>query len=201
MYSRVKDLSCWDSESVVIKGKVKNIKKFKTKKEKLGMSIIIKDFKGDEIQAIFWEDNFIKFQTYIRKYEIYEFRKFRIQCVRNKYFNQTQHEYEIIILPKTIIKKAEESFFVNVKDKELECVNIIEKKKCKRKRKFKEKKQFYNLKNEQQNITDFFEPVSKRRKIINEDVEQSVVIDEKQTNDKKNLNKHQPMITNYFKSL
>ena len=201
MYSSVKDLTCWDSESVVIKGKVEVIKKFKTKKEKLGMTIIIKDLKGDEIQAIFWSDNFIKFQNDIEKSETYEFRKFKIQCVRNKYFNQTQHDYEILILNKTVITKIEESSFIKVKDKKLECIKVIEKKKRKRKRKFKEMKQFYNLKNEQKVITDFFEPVAKRKKVqlVDDCVENSNVVDKEEKNGSKNLKNYQPIITNFFK--
>ena len=195
MYTQIKTLSSWHKNDILMQAKVTHINCFKTKTEKLIMNIIIQDMHGSDIHVLFWNDLVKKFKKEIKLYQTYEFSKFNIQRIKNQLYNKTNHKYKINVTSETIIKKVIPSFIVDDGDKKVNCIKL--KKKINNKVKTNKKKitikEFYNITNPQKTIIDFFEPKSKKKKIMNN---QKI-----KNNEIKNKNADeimQPIITNFF---
>ena len=188
MYSKIQTLNNWSNSNISIKGKVQAIKHFKTYTNKEAMSIKIKDVDNTEIHCIFWQNVYHKFKKIIQQHKTYAFKHFRIQKVRYPRFNQTQHDYEIIVTDKTTVKKVVESVIVKVKKQQVECVQLHKRKRDK-KRKLPELKRFYGLKCPQTQLTDFYRINNKKQKISKMKTNKII----------QNCNNKQPMITNFFK--
>ena len=189
MYSKIQTLNNRSGSNISIKGKVQGIRHFKIFTNKEAMSIKIKDADDTEIHCIFWPDVYHKFKNTIQKHKSYAFKHFRIQKVRYQRFNQTQHNYEIVVTDKTVIKKVVESVIVNIKEQRVECVELKKRKKDK-KRKFKTLKRFYGLKCPQTQLTDFYRLKNEKKKISTTKKNKPI----------ENVKNKQPIITNFFKA-
>lgn len=189
MYSKIQTLNNWSDLNVSIKGKVQKIRYFKVHTKKQAMSIKIKDVDDTEIHCIFWPDVYHKFKNTIQRYKSYAFKHFRIQKVKYQRFNETKHNYEIVVTDKTIIKQVVNSVIVNCKDQKMECIEIKQRKRDKKK-KIKPLKKFYGLKCPQKQLTDFYSFKNNKKKI-------STMKHKKIIETCKNK---QPIITNFFKA-
>lgn len=138
MYATIQNITTERSGNIKIKAQIQSIKRFTTSNNKKCMCIKIRDIHGSQIQCMFWQDVFAKFDKIMQYAQTYVFSKFKIQKVKYPRFNETMHEYEMIACSKTIIKKVNASFLANVENDKLECVEInckrqkVRKKMCKK---------------------------------------------------------------------